>query len=78
MKHGINTMPNDTLHAGSTPAPATYLNQRVWEFDELPNCRQNGFSKPPEPPKSRIRETFEALEHAKQMLRNEQYANNTD
>lgn len=43
---------------------------RTWE--------RNGFSKPPEPPKSRIRETFEALEHAKQMLRNEQYANNTD
>lgn len=58
--------------------PATYLNQRVWEFDELPDCRQNGFSKPPEPPKSRIQEAFDTLQRAKQMLRNEQYANNTD
>ena len=43
---------------------------RTWE--------RNGFSKPPEPPKSRIRETFDTLQRAKQMLRNEQYANNTD
>lgn len=39
---------------------------------------KNGFSKPPEPPKSRIQEAFDTLQRAKQMLRNEQYANNTD
>lgn len=43
---------------------------RTWE--------RNGFSKPPEPPKSRIRQTYDTLQQAKQMLRNEQPTDNSD